>query len=164
MKKNLLSIFMLFSVTLNLVFVGSYLYHKFIHPAAYEGPACNGQLIYRELNLSSEQISRFAPERDRFHAFVDHQSRLIREAEIELIDFLSADSPDREAIEKKQKQIQSLQQALQKRVIEHLLREAEILTPRQRARFFGLIKERIIHSPAGRPGWMPAGQQWRKGR
>lgn len=76
MKKNFLGIFMLFSVTLNLVFIGSYLYQKFIH-STYEQPVCNGRLIYKELNLSSEQIARFAPEKDRFHRFVDRQSRLI---------------------------------------------------------------------------------------
>ena len=73
---------------------------------------------------------------------------------LELISLISEKKPDGQAIEAKQKAIQALQRQMQAKVVGHLLEEAGTLTPAQRQKFFGLIKDRIEKSNGNRPLWM----------
>jgi len=155
MKKNLKTLGIIFSVVLNIVFVGSYVYHKsYLFPLTGH-PANQNRLIYEELNLTTEQLDRFRPIRDSFHAFLSQQGQKIKAKRLELIDLLSKEDPDREAIDAKQKEIQVLQQQMQTKVINHLLEENGIFTTEQREKFFALIKGRIEKSASPRPRWMP---------
>jgi len=155
MKKNLKILAIIFSVALNIVFIGSYFYYR-SGPFAVTGRQANhNRLLYEELNLSREQLDRFGPFRDTFHAFVNEQGRKIKARQLELIDLLAGEAPDRRAIATKRKEIQTLQRQMQTRVIDHLLEESGIFTPEQRRKFFALIKERINKSGGPRPRWMP---------
>ena len=155
MKKNLKILAITFSVALNIVFVGSYFYHgSGLFPTQNRHAKCSRPL-YEELDLDRDQLDRFKPLRDSFHAFVDEQGRKIKARQLELADLLAREKPDRRAIDAKQEEIQALQQQLQARVIEHLLEESRIFTPEQRRRFFTLIRSRIEKSDGPRPQWMP---------
>jgi len=155
MKKNLKILAIIFSVALNIVFIGSYFYYR-SGPLAVTGRQANhNRLLYEELNLSRAQLERFGPLRDRFHAFVNEQGRKIKARQLELIDLLAGEAPDRRAIAAKRKEIQTLQRQMQTRVIDHLLEESGIFTPEQRRKFFALIKGRIGKSGGPRPRWMP---------
>jgi len=158
MKKNLTILGIIFSVVLNIVFIGSYLYYGAVlllqadHQASYDHP------LYKELNLSRDQLDRFEPFRDSFHAFVNEQGGKIKARQLELVGLLAAEKPDRWAIDAKQEEIQILQHQMQVKVIDHLLEESRIFTPEQRQKFFALIKGRIEESSGSRPTWMPRTQ------
>lgn len=154
MKKNLKTLGIIFSVALNIVFIGSYVYHRSVAPFISDQNTHHHRLLYEELNLSREQLDRFRPIRDNFHAFLNKQGRKIKAERLELIDLLAKKDPNRRAINAKQEEIQILQQQMQAKVIAHLLEEGKIFTPEQRKEFFGLIRDRIEKSESPRPRWM----------
>lgn len=158
MKKNLKILAIIFSVVLNVVFIGSYSFHKVdrLHMTGHNGN--HNRFLIKELNLSQEQLDVFDPIRKRFHAFIDQQGRAIRDKQLELIGLLAIKNPDRKAIDVKQKEIQAMQRQMQTRVIDHFIEESGIFTPEQREKFFGLIRKRIEKSEAPRPRWMPRGR------
>jgi len=155
MKKNLKILAIIFSVALNIVFIGSYFYYRSGTLAVPGRQSNHNRLLYEELNLSREQLERFGPLRDTFHAFVNEQGRKIKAGQLELIDLLAGEAPDRGAIAAKRKEIQTLQRQMQTGVIDHLLEESGTFTPQQRRKFFALIKERMGKSGGPRPRWMP---------
>jgi Spy/CpxP family protein refolding chaperone len=155
MKRNLATLGIIFSVVLNVAFVGSFLLQEsglFSRAARGTPRSC---LLYEELNLTPEQLEKFAPLRDDFHAFVDLRGRQIKSKRLELIDLLAIGEPARKEIDAGQKEIRVLQRRMQAKVIDHLLEESKILTHEQRERFFALIRARIEKSAAPRPRWMP---------
>ncbi len=154
MKKNLITLAMIFSVVLNLGFIGIYCFQRADLYARKQGHASHKQFLYEELNLSPEQLEKFEPGRDSFHAYLNRQGKRIQARRLELIDLLAEDVPDRKAIEAKHKQIQLLQQQMQTRVIDHFINESSILTAEQRKKFFVLIKGRIGKNEGSCPGWM----------
>lgn len=154
MKKNLKALGIIFSVALNIAFVGSYVYHKSGLTFITGQNTHHRCLLYEKLNLSREQLDRFGPVRDNFHTFLGQQGRKIKAERLELINLLAGKNPDRMAIAAKQKAIQFLQQQMQAKVIAHLLKESKIFTPEQRKKFFGLIRDRIEKSETPRPRWM----------
>ena len=155
MKKNLKTLAIIFSIVLNLVFIGTYFYHQFDQQPLTGPQGDHNRFLVEELNLSREQIDRFAPIRDRFHAFLSRQEHAIKDKQLELISLLAKENPDREAVDVKQKEIQTLQRQMQAKVIDHLLEESGIFTSEQRQRFFALIKGRIEKSVNPHPRWMP---------
>ncbi len=166
MKKNLKTLGIIFSVVLNIVFIGSYVYHKSGLNFMTDRHTHHNRLLYEELNLSHEQLHRFGPIRDNFHAFLNQQSQKIKARQLQLIDLLVEKNPDREAIDTRQTEIQVLQQEMQAKVIHHLLKESKIFTPEQREKFFALIKGRIEKNESPRPRWMsrPRSQPAQGGR
>ena len=158
MKENFKTLAIIFSVVLNIVFIGSYFYHKadLLPLIGHRGK--HNRFLLEELNLSRKQLDRFEPIRDRFHAFLGQQGHAIKDKQLELIGLLAKENPDRAAIDLKQKEIQTLQRQMQAKVIEHLLEESGMFTPEQRKRFFELMRERIEKSDGPRPRWMPQTQ------
>ncbi len=144
MNENIKKILFIASVALNVVFVVTYATYKVpslavapVQRAAPRGP------LYRQLNLTPEQLTRFEAERDKFHARLQELREEIKRIQIELIDLLTATPPNQKEIEKKQEEIQRVQGAVQDLVIVHFLQEGSLLPPEQRSRFFELIKARI---------------------
>ena len=153
MKGNLKILIFLFSIILNVVFVGTYATYKFqINP----GERKNDNLmkpLFLELDLTPEQLARFKSERDKFLPQLQSLEEEIKRKQIELIGILSINTPDQQTIESKQKEIQELQAAAQDRVIAHLQQVSTALSPKQRTRFFHLIRERIEVSASSCPPW-----------
>ena len=159
MRKNLIILAVIFSVVLNIGFIGTYYLQKAgLHPLKIVH-ANHKRFLYEKLNLSPEQLAAFKPGRDRFRSYLNLQSRKIQAGRIELISLLSENSTDRKTIDDKQKEIQALQHQMQARVIDHLFEESRILTPEQRKKFFTLIKGRIVKNRGFCPGWMQRGGQ-----
>jgi len=155
MKKNIKTLAIIFSVVLNIVFTGTYLYHRSGMHLSIDHHLTNRRiLLYEELDLSREQLDKIEPIRDRFHAFLNQQGHAIQDRRLALIDLLAKENPDRKGIDDKQKEIQTLQGQMQAQVIDHLLEESRIFTPEQRAKFFALIKGRIEKNDSLRPRWM----------
>ena len=158
MRENLKTLAIIFSVVLNLVFIGSYVYHRSDQTFIARQNTPHRRLLYEKLNLNRMQLDRIEPIRDRFHAFLGQQGYSIKSKQLELIDLLSKENPGREDVDLKQKEIQNLQRQMQTKVINHLLAESRIFTPEQRTRFFALIRGRIEKSDVSRPQWMPQTQ------
>ena len=155
MKNNLKILAVIFSVVLNIVFIGSYFYHISALLSLVNRQADHKHLLYEELNLNQEQLHRLKPLRDSFHAFVAEQGGRIKSKQLELIDLLSGEHIDRSAINTKQEEIQVLQRQMKVKVIDHLIEESKMFTPEQRQKFFSLLRERIEKSDGPRPRWMP---------
>ncbi len=153
MKENLKILTFLFSIILNLVFVGTYAAYK-LQIITGEGKGGNYMKpLYLDLDLSAQQRTKFKTERGKFHPQLQALEQEIKRKQIELIEFLSTTNPDPQALERKQKEIQELQAAAQDRVMRHLLQASTLLGPEQRTRFFQLIRERIEASNSSCPPW-----------
>jgi Spy/CpxP family protein refolding chaperone len=153
MKGNFKILIFLFSIILNIVFVGTYAAFKL---NIITGDRKNDNLmkpLFLELDLSAQQLTKFKSERDKFHPQLQALEQGIKRKQIELIEILSIKTPDPQALERKQKEIQELQALAQDRVILHLLQASNFLNPEQRTRFFNLIKERIEVSASSCPPW-----------
>lgn len=154
MKENFKTLLIIASIVLNLVFIGTYIAYKLPSSAKEQiKPAMKGP-VFLYLGLAPEQMARVRAEREKFQARLQELGNEIKAKQIELIDLLATAPPDHKAIEKKQEEIQSLQVAVQDRVITHILHQSAVMTPEQRARFFQLIKERCEANVQVCPPWM----------
>ena len=155
--KNFKILAITFSVILNIVFMGSSLYHGVgpLTPAAQQG---HKRPLYEELGLSRAQLKKIKPIRDNFHAFVNDQGRRIKVKELELVALLAKQRPNRRALAAKQEEIRALQRQMQTKVIDHFLEESRIFTREQRVKLFTLIRGRIEKNGSPRPRWMPPQQ------
>ena len=76
----------------------------------------------------------------------------------ELAELLRETPPDQEKIKDKIREIASLQMQLQEETVNHLEKIKIILTPRQREKFFSLIRKGLHPKGQG----LPPKRQWRK--
>ena len=143
MKAKPTALIFIFSLILNVVFIGIF--------AAHTIPIFNrdrnaGELmkpLFLQLDLTADQLAQFKSHRDKFKKELREMRQTVGKKQLELIDLLAASPPDERAVKKKQEEIRRLQAAIQDRVINHLLQESAILNRKQRTRFFRLVKERI---------------------
>lgn len=158
MKKNLLRLAILFSVVLNVAFLGTYLYKA--GPRWMRGDHRQGEgLPFQSLNLTLEQEKKFDPIRLKFHARVGEISGEIKREQLRLVDLLAQPEPDLNSVRETQMRIRDLQKRMQDAVIGHLIEESAIFTADQRARFFRILRERIEKAEQASPPWMkPAGK------
>ncbi|MCX5884209.1 MAG: Spy/CpxP family protein refolding chaperone [Deltaproteobacteria bacterium] len=163
MKGNLKILIFLFSIILNVVFVGTYATYKFQIITIERKDDNLMKPLFLELDLTPEQLTRFKSERDKFHPHLQALEQEIKRKQIELIEILSIDTPDQRAIENKQKEIQELQALAQDRVIVHLLQASALISPEQRTRFFHLIRKRIEVSISSCPPWTKPLEESRTG-
>ena len=158
MRDNLKTLILIFSVALNIAFVGTTIYHKWSSPPTRSTLLGNRPFLYQELNLTKEQLEKFEPLRNRFHTRLNEISSEIRGKRFQLIDLLAASDPDREAIRRQQEKIFALQKSMQRTIINHLLDESTILTVEQRAQLFRLIRDRSESKVGPWPPWMSTPQ------
>jgi Spy/CpxP family protein refolding chaperone len=153
MKDNLKNLLLIFSIVLNVVFIGGTSYFSLSAGSIASKPAPSCPFLYQELDLTRAQLTRIEPARDRFHGRLNEIGGDIRTRQLRLVDLLAAPDLDRKAVEDVQGEIKTLQQTMQDTIISHILEQARVFTPEQRSRFFELMKERIEHSQPG-PAWM----------
>ena len=153
MKQSIKTLAVIFSVALNIAFLAGYGIRKFSDKPKF---------AYEELDLSKEQQAHMQNARDRFLRDLNEIGNDIIKRQIETMDLIAADSVDRRAIEAKFEEIQSLQQSMHQRIVEHLLEHKQILDPAQRAKFFEVLKSRIREQSAPGPPWLPAGARQTK--
>lgn len=154
MKMNLKTMILAFSLILNVVFIGIFSAHT-IPIFSRDGKA--GKLMkppFLQLDLTAEQLARFKSNRDKFMVELREMGQAVGKKQIELVDLLAASPSDERAIKTKQEEIQRLQVATQNRVIVHWIQESSLLNPKQRIRFFQLIKARIERSIQAYPPFM----------
>ena len=158
MKENLRRLAILFSVVLNVAFLGTYLYKS--APRWVGGDQPKGEILpYQTLHLTQEQERKFDPIRRTFHARVGEVGGEIKREQLRLVDLLAKPEPDRSSVRETQERIRDLQKHMQEAVIGHLTEESSVLTADQRARFFRILRERIEKAEPASPPWMrPTGK------
>lgn len=99
----------------------------------------------RYLQLSEEQVQRWHATEEPFLHQLAAGSEAIRAHRDRMIRAIFSASPDPVLIDAERASIARLQDEQQKRVIQQLLRERELLTPPQRA----LLAQLLLDQPAG---------------
>ncbi len=92
------------------------------------------------IDLTAHQKRQVEDIRKRFLPEVAGVRRSLREKRLELSELLFAESPDKQAIEAKSREISDLQRDLEKKVIGHILEEKDLLSPVQKQRFHEVIR------------------------
>ena len=141
------------SIALNVFLIGAYLAEQLPRPMeAKTGP--EAVMPYEKLGLSAKQQAVFKSEGHRFHSRLMQTREAIRSKQDGLIRQLSAENPDRAAINVQQQEILNLQGRLQHDVIAHLLVVSAPLSQAQRQHFFALLRQRMASQvPANLPAF-----------
>jgi Spy/CpxP family protein refolding chaperone len=152
MTGQLKTLFVIFSVVLNLAFIGSYAWRTF---------QARPRFAYEGLGLSADQRVRFDAARDRFLHNVNQIGDGMIRKHLELIDLVAAEPADDAAIRAKLEEIRSGQRSMQQTVLGHLAESKQLLNPNQRKQFFAVLKERMRTQHAPGPAWLPSGARGR---
>lgn len=163
MSARMKTLGVVFSLTLNLAFLGAFAYHRFVRAESHARNPIAPVPVYEQLDLTPQQRHAFVARREELRRQIGRLGGEFARLQGELIDLVAAPTSDRDAIDTKQEEIRLIQASVQSEVIEHLLAEAALLRPEQRQRFFALVKERIATTggPAPlslRPGALPGGR------
>jgi len=135
MKDNLKTLALIFSITLNLVFIGTTAYYKL----SARIPAVSCPFLYEQLNPTKEQLRRVEPIRDRFHVSSAEISSTIKTKRLGLLGLLAASDIDWNAVGALKEEIRVLQQTMQNTIIGHILEETGVFTAKQRKNSFDLM-------------------------
>ena len=148
MKKNLLILGLIFSVAINaavLIKIGHHWlgkekegrYHR-------EGKHSSMSYLHKELSLSEKQTGQMNALKERFRSNARPVRAVLRTKRKQLVQLLMASEPDRSKIDAVISEINLLQGELQKRVVDHLLAQKEILTAEQQQKFLFIIRDRLM--------------------
>jgi len=149
MWPKLKPLLVILSVALNLAFVAVWVTRAV--PARFgcggpcEGPESRGPVwcpLHRKLGTTEKQWSEIEPSLAEFQKSAQELCRTIKRRRLEMIDLIAASQVDREAICGKQEEILAGQRKMQELVIEHLLSEKNMLTPKQRKALFRMFRRR----------------------
>ncbi|OHD65759.1 MAG: hypothetical protein A2096_08245 [Spirochaetes bacterium GWF1_41_5] len=99
--------------------------------------------LYRELDLSELQIKEMELIRKSLEVKVDENQKGCMKTRLELIKLFEESVPDRKRINEVTKEIASRQKKMQELVIDNLIRQKKILTPRQQKKFFSIISIKL---------------------
>lgn len=152
MWKKIIPLLIVFSVALNVAFLGIWGV-RVAAPLLAADLKYDGEIwcpLHRRLNVTAEQWKQIEPRFTEFQRKSQALSADMSHLRIELIDLIAADEPDRQAIAAKQDQIRDGQQQMQQLVIEHLLAEKQVLTAAQQKELFDLIRQRSVCEGPGR--------------
>ncbi|MCF8200115.1 MAG: periplasmic heavy metal sensor [Sulfuritalea sp.] len=137
MKPNLLRAVLAISLLINIGVIGAIAYRT-LGSSQFPG-------LPRHLQLSEEQAHHWHASEAAFLAQLRSNAAAIRSHRDRLIHEIFADTPDLALIDAERTAIASLQDDQQKRVIQQLLQERELLTAAQRAR----LAQLLLNQPAG---------------
>lgn len=147
MWKKIALLLIVLSAALNLAFVGIWGAH-FLRAHWSTQENCYGPLraggvpcpLHRRLGVTQEQWRRIEPRMLEFRSALQASCEEVSRKRVELINMLAVSKPDLQAIAAKQEEILAFQGKMQKLVIEHLLVEKEMLTPKQQKELFRLFR------------------------
>lgn len=153
MKKKMIIFGIILLVAINLSALVTMGYNKW---CAHHGRGCEVErrcelglmysprcFLYRHLSLSESQVEEMELLGESFDQKVIPLRAELNEKREQLVKMLMESEPNREEINVKLSEIDSLQAELQKGVINHLLQVKGVLTPEQQENFSSLILERL---------------------
>ncbi len=140
MRQRVLFLGLVFSLTLNVVLLTT-MSARLLIASRRESQAVRP--LCERLALSPQQAQAIDSTR---HCFAVESGgvclALHRERQL-LLDLLGARDPDSQAIARCLRRVDSLQSALQRRAVEAIIRERQVMTPEQAAAYLKLIRERL---------------------
>ena len=92
------------------------------------------------ITLTDEQKRQVEDIRRDFLPKVEGIRQSLRQKRLQLNDLLFAESPDLNKIEEASNAISALQAKLERKVIDHILQEKELLNPEQKREFYQVIR------------------------
>jgi len=164
MWKNLKLLLVILSVALNVAFIGVWAAQAVSARSTVKSDHGTGGArgpvwcpLLREVGVSPEQWRRIEPHLSEFQKARQGVCRKIRQARSDIIDLIASPAPDRNAIQAKQELVWTGQREVQNLLIEHLLRQKELLSPSQQKAFFDAMRKRMQMKCFG-PCAVPGGQ------
>jgi Spy/CpxP family protein refolding chaperone len=157
MKNNILRHLLLISMILNLAILGTIGYRYYQRAAYWTSPFGHtikkDHFLFDELALPSAQTEAMRKRAITFRAEIDRQRGEIAEQRKGLVALMRQVQPDMEAIGAQLAGISSVQEAMQRKVVTHLLEEKALLNKEQQGKFFDLIENAMNQgSQTGCPG------------
>lgn len=101
------------------------------------------------IELTVDQKRQVEEIRNSFLPEVAGVRQALCQKRLELSDMLFAKHPDAAAIEAKSMDILNLQRELEKKVIDHILQEKELLSPEQKKQFHNVIRSEFEYGGLG---------------
>ncbi len=148
MLRKLMPLALAFSLAFNIAFVGVWGYERtrehHVPPARWP---------FFELDLKPEQRQKL---RESWRQTAEWVHGLRAEAERHrsaLLDLMSADKPDQEAVAKEQGELAAVEEQMRLLVLDQMFEMREVLTPEQRARWLTVMRERGEEGMWGGPYW-----------
>ena len=144
MKSRWLSIVLFLSLAINAGVLGAMGYHYYHY--AWGAPAAPCPLmpgdgyLYQSLGLSEAQLAKMEPMAQKFHGRLAEMGGCMEGKKGQLVDSLQKGA-DSAIIENLQKEMASMQNEIQKEVINHIMETKKILDARQQERFFTLMRQ-----------------------
>ena len=156
MKNNVLRHLLLVSVLLNLTILGTVGYRYYQKTANWISPFGHtikkNHFLFEDLALQSTQTEAMRKRAMPFRAEIDLQRADIAEQRKSLVALMRQEQPDMDAIEGRIAGISTVQEAMQRKVVTHLLEEKALLSKEQQGKFFDLIENAMNQgSPTGCP-------------
>jgi len=139
------------SVGLNLAFIAMWLVHSLTAPGDAGGlsyPEIDDAVpsaLHREIGVTEEQWRKIEPMVLDFREKASIQRQKISALRSQLMDLLTIPEVDEAAIREKQEEILAGQRRMQNLVIDHLLKEKELLSPEQGKRLMQSLCEQCRH-------------------
>jgi Spy/CpxP family protein refolding chaperone len=122
----------------------------------------NNPMMREQLGITDEQVTKFHQQQEDFQKAGIQNRATMQIKRMELNDLLTADKPDRTAIDRKLAEVNAAQGASEKANIDHLLAMRSLLTADQQAKLKEMMQNRM--GPGGRGPMGPGGPGGRGGR
>jgi Spy/CpxP family protein refolding chaperone len=101
------------------------------------------RFFFEELSLQPEQMEKMRQRAHSFHSEVDAKRSAIAEKRKTLFALIRADRPETKKIDAAINEISSMQEALQKNIVQHMLETKVLLNKEQQKKLFDLIESTI---------------------
>jgi Spy/CpxP family protein refolding chaperone len=145
MKGKVLIFILVLSLAINGAVLATMGYHyyrnNYLIPATPCPVSPEDHHLYQDIGLSSQQLAQMEPLARRFHLRLAELSASMEGKKENLIDLLSQKNVDPAQVEGVRKEMASIQDEIQKEVIEHILETRKILDAGQQRQFFKLIRQ-----------------------
>ena len=139
MKNNVLRYLLLVSVLLNLTILGTVGYRYYQKAAYWTSPFGHtikkDHFLFEELALQSTQTEAMRKRAMPFRAEIDGQRADIAQQRKNLVALMRQERPDMDAIGGRIAGISTVQEAMQRKVVTHLLEEKALLSKEQQGNF-----------------------------
>ncbi|RMD98695.1 MAG: periplasmic heavy metal sensor [Calditrichaeota bacterium] len=151
MSKKVFIILLGVLTLINVSAFGFWIYRKYAEPVPRRPMAHNMRRhnLLRSLGLTPEQTRAFHQSQRQFRLEADSLNRQLQIRRLALMDEILKKQPDLQKIDSLLQESQKLQGELERKLVEHLLRQKEFLTPEQQLALFRLMENRMRPRPGG---------------
>ena len=158
MWKKIFAVIFVLSLAMNIGFGVTWGLRRFSgEPPADAGGASQPEIwspLHRELGVTEKQWEKIEPLVKSFQNETQKQAQRMQELRSQMLDLLSAEEVDHQAIEQQQEKVLDGLRGMQDIVLGHLIEEKQILTARQEEELFEMLRQRSGCPVAGGPPMM----------